>query len=554
LTPFIYFTSFTRGLSPASLVWDIPANIPPDLAGHYDENIEFHGPVSIRTALTNDYLAPALQTLTQVGPANVWSTAQQSGLQSMRLPEDADPYRMLLDKGQVSLLETAHAYSMLGNQGVLAGQGDSQTNGGIFPPALLKVSDPSGRVWLDWSTTKIKPIANAQLAYLVTNILADDLSRRQTLGRPNPLETGRPAAVMLGQTAGSQQTWAVGYSPQLLVGVWMGYPGAADPLENAPKIDRSAAASLWNGIFRKAHSGLPIERFNEPVGLSHMDVCDPSGLLPTADCPQVSREIFMPGSEPLQADNLYKKFLVNRQTNLLATVYTPPEYVEEQVYLVVPPEAAEWAKAAGIKIPPDRYDAIFNPSGIDPNVNISTPEIFGYVSGKVEIRGSAQGEDFALFRVRIGEGLNPRQWLQIGEDSTSPVSEGILGVWDTGGLNGLYAVQLVVIRQNQKIETAILQVTVDNEPPEILISYPLEGQSLAMSENTQITIQVQAGDNLAVTRIEIYIDDMLISSLTTPPYFAPWNGLQGEHRLRVVAYDLGGNESSSELTFSIDGQ
>jgi len=75
-----------------------------------------------------------------------------------------------------------------------------------------------------------------------------------------------------------------------------------------------------------------------------------------------------------------------------------------------------------------------------------------------------------------------------------------------------------------------------------------------MSENTQITIQVQAGDNLAVTRIEIYIDDMLISSLTTPPYFAPWNGLQGEHRLRVVAYDLGGNESSSELTFSIDGQ
>jgi membrane carboxypeptidase/penicillin-binding protein len=80
LSPFIYLTAFTRGLSPASLVWDIPANLPPSLEGYGNRDGEFHGPMRIRTALANDYVVPALATLTQVGPTNAWRTAKQSGL------------------------------------------------------------------------------------------------------------------------------------------------------------------------------------------------------------------------------------------------------------------------------------------------------------------------------------------------------------------------------------------------------------------------------------------------------------------------------------------
>jgi len=70
-----------------------------------------------------------------------------------------------------------------------------------------------------------------------------------------------------------------------------------------------------------------------------MDVCNPSGLLPTADCPSIASEIFINGSEPVSYDNLHQSYQVNRETGQLATVFTPLELIEEQTYLVVPPEA-----------------------------------------------------------------------------------------------------------------------------------------------------------------------------------------------------------------------
>ena len=75
LTPFIYLTGFTRGLSPASLVWDVPG-----LASIRNPKDEYHGPVRLRLALANDYLAPAAQVLDQMGLENVTRTTNSFGL------------------------------------------------------------------------------------------------------------------------------------------------------------------------------------------------------------------------------------------------------------------------------------------------------------------------------------------------------------------------------------------------------------------------------------------------------------------------------------------
>jgi hypothetical protein len=63
------------------------------------------------------------------------------------------------------------------------------------------------------------------------------------------------------------------------------------------------------------------------------------------------------------------------------------------------------------------------------------------------------------YRVLVGQGLNPQEWLQVAEANV-PVTNGILAAWNTNGLNGLYAVQLQVVRSDQKVDTAIIQVTV----------------------------------------------------------------------------------------------
>jgi hypothetical protein len=209
-----------------------------------------------------------------------------------------------------------------------------------------------------------------------------------------------------------------------------------------------------------ASQNAPLDGWSIPADVSVINVCDPSGMLPTADCPNLVSEVFLNGNEPIQADNMYRKYAINRETGLLATVFTLPQLIEERVYLVVPADARSWAEGAGLEIPPSNYDVIQSPR-IDESVNITAPALFSEVGGDIEITGTAAGEGFVSYRVLIGQGLNPREWIQIAE-GTEPVTNGLLAEWNTSKLNGLYAVQLQVVRGDQKVDTAIIQVTVSN--------------------------------------------------------------------------------------------
>jgi hypothetical protein len=217
---------------------------------------------------------------------------------------------------------------------------------------------------------------------------------------------------------------------------------------------------LWNALMQTASQDVPPAGWTVPADVSLVNVCDPSGMLPTADCPSLVQEVFLNGNEPQQSDSMYRRYAINRETGLLATVFTLPQLVEEHVYLVVPSEARSWAQEAGLAIPPANYDVIQSPL-FDENVNITSPELFSEVSGEVLIEGSAAGDNFASYRVLAGQGLNPDEWIQVGEGN-APVTDGLLAVWDTNGLSGLYAVQLQVVREDQTVDTAIIQVTVSD--------------------------------------------------------------------------------------------
>jgi hypothetical protein len=134
--------------------------------------------------------------------------------------------------------------------------------------------------------------------------------------------------------------------------------------------------------------------------------------------------------------------------------------IDERVYLVVPSDARAWADSAGLEIPPSTYDVIQAPQ-INPDVTITFPALFAEVGGVIQVVGTAAGEDFVSYRVLIGQGLNPQEWIQIGEGNT-PVTDNVLAEWDTNRLSGLYAVQLQVIRSDQRVDTAVIQVTIGN--------------------------------------------------------------------------------------------
>jgi len=178
--------------------------------------------------------------------------------------------------------------------------------------------------------------------------------------------------------------------------------------------------------------------------------------------------------------------------------------------------------------------------------------MFTSVRGKVTIKGVATGKDFSFYRLQIGQGLNPKDWIQIGQDSRTPIEKGVLGVWDSAGKSGIYALRLMVVSKDQKVETATTQIMVDNYPPVIEIPYPIENQVIEFTAGTPMILQAKASDDMSLAKLEAYIDGELIGTITQQPFVFLWESAVGDHHYQVRAYDSAGNMSQSkEIKFSV---
>ncbi len=541
LAPYIAAAALTGGLTPASLVWDIPEGLPPAFLETAEGELTYRGPLRLRSALVGGRAAALTRLLQQVGQQRTWSLAADLGAPGLRtLPQDGSA---LLEGGSLQPLELAQTLAVFSQEGV-------RRQGVELPGAvlILRIEDRGGRLLLNNDAFNEQPVVSQQLAYLVNQMLSDEAARWPWLGYPNSLEIGRPAAALTGKTLKGDSTWTAGYTPQRVVVVWAGW---SDSSAGAP-LDLRVAAGEWHALMKISSRGLPPSGWLQPAGISTLTVCDPSGLLPTRDCPALVTELFTSGNEPVAYDTLFQRIAVNRESGKRATVFTPPELVEERVYLVPPAFAAEWAKANRLPLPPADYDVIPAQQPSD-RALILNPPMLSSVSGRVTISGTAQMPDFDTYLLAAGRGINPLNWLQIGAAHSEPVVNGTLAVWDTTGLeDGLYVLRLQVVNREQRLETALTQVIVDNTPPLARAVYPFPGQAVEASERG-ITLQAEVEDAGGIARVEWWLDGQKIGERRSAPFVYLWTGGKaGEHTLVVRAVDRAGNRAdSSPLKFTL---
>lgn len=556
LSPFLAITAFTQGMSPASLLWDVPATngititIPAQAVQTRLSPPSYQGPVSLREAIANDYAGASTQVLQQVGIEDVFTIENQFGINTPSIHPGSEDLLDQLYSQPISLLESVQAYSVLANQGKMTGQpgignGTGKTTNGLSSTVILRVMGPDGQVWLDWTVPASLPVVTPQIAYLTSNLLSDEKARWPSLGHPNALEIGRPAAVKASLVMNADNAWTIGYTPQLAIGVWMG-----NTQTEAGGLVAEMPAGLWHALMEYSMNEMPVQEFVIPAGISRVQVCEPSGMLVSPLCPDIVQEVFLEGYEPKQVDDLYQKYYIDRETGKLATIFTPPDLVDERVFITVPDEALNWAKASGLALPPITYDPILADAPASSEVQITSPGLGNYVRGQVRINGSATGDDFSYYRLQVGQGLNPHEWLLIGEDIDQPVRGGLLGTWDTKRSEGAYIIELMVVRQDLRIERDILQIRVDNTPPQVKILAPKEGEQLANQQGESIVVDVSVSDNQGIQRVEFYIDNTLVTTLYETPYVIPWDTQLGDHSLRIKAYDFAGNFSEASSTFS----
>jgi membrane carboxypeptidase/penicillin-binding protein PbpC len=478
-----------------------------------------------------------LDLFDSIGSDVVWNTAATLGLQNPALrSSQAD---IFLKGNSASILEISRVYQPIANLGKQNGmaQNDSGMLDAVF---TLDIKRQDGSLFAT-SPIEERSVLSPGLAYLVHHMLQDESARWPSLGYPNMTEIGRPTGVKIGRTAAQDESWIVGYTPQRLTTVWLGQ----DPSDAPIPLNWQLSSGIWNALMKYAGKNMAAEHWQVPSEVSTLEVCDPSGKLPTVDCPSTVTELFISGNEPITYDDLYRAVQINKETGLLATIYTPLELVEEKTFMIIPEFANSWAEGQQIEQPPQMYDTLILSPGTD-TARISDPQAYEVVHDTLQIRGTASGDNFKFYRLQIGEGLNPRTWLQISEEQTQAVKNGVLGTWQTDQ-DGLYAIRLSVVQQDQSLDTHIVQVSVDNTPPLAQIVYPGTNSKILSDGESHIYFQLQTSDNVGVRKAAWYVDGQWIADNSEAPYGLLWLPVPGKHTLVVKVYDLADNLGISEV-------
>ena len=129
------------------------------------------------------------------------------------------------------------------------------------PVSILRVTDAQGNVLYNYQPPSGVRLAGAQSTWLIDDILADDQARAETFGAHSYLELDRPAAVKTGTTENFQELWTIGFTPQLVVGVWVGNSND-QPMKNVE--GARGAGHIWNAFMTDALKGQPSQKFPRP--------------------------------------------------------------------------------------------------------------------------------------------------------------------------------------------------------------------------------------------------------------------------------------------------
>ncbi|OGO33715.1 MAG: penicillin-binding protein 1C [Chloroflexi bacterium RBG_16_54_18] len=295
---------------------------------NYD--LQEHGPVLLREALASSLNIPAVIALDHIGLDELFSELAGMGITTLKDPHTYD-LSLALGGGEIRLLELTAAYGAFANTGYR-----------VEPLLIREITNPSGDILFSPKAGTAIRVMDPRVTWLINDILSDNDARRIGFGLNSVLRLDRPAAVKTGTTSNFHDNWTVGYTPDLVVGVWSGNTN----YESMRGVNGlSGAAPIWHQFMRSVLKGFPPKPFIQPPGFVRSEVCALSGLLPTQFCPFTKLEWFIQGTEPASYDQFYKEIEVDQTTGKIAGDQTPPNQKIRKVVLDLPPQALAWAKS-----------------------------------------------------------------------------------------------------------------------------------------------------------------------------------------------------------------
>ncbi len=487
IKPITYVAAFEKGWTPATWIWDVPTQFPdganpPYEPKNYDNR--FHGGMTLRTALANSFNIPAVKALEFVGIYDDPNTPEKDGMIAMAerlgitsLTRNDYGLSLTLGGGDVSLIDMTAAYSVFANGGKK-----------VPPVAILKITNFAGDVIYEYQPPQGEQVIRPEHAYLISSILSDNQARSWMFGSNSALNLSFPAAAKTGTTNDIRDNWTLGYTPDLVTGVWVGNA------DYTPMIDTSGlsgAAPIWSQFMEFAVPYLTNDAptpFTRPEGIIDRVVCRLSGTEPSNLCKSQYTEVFAFDQPPLPpGQDLVRRIKIDLWTQYQASEACQGPSEDAVVMNVTDKWAREWFETNQGKnwlrendLPeepiyaPERECQANDPQ---PEVDIALNDGQIISAPTLEIKGTAYAE--ALFKkwtLEYGVGDNPNAWTMLAESAT-PIKNGALHNWNIPNLpNGIITLRLTLIGEHAKVEERIrlnLSLPTPTPPPATPTETPL---------------------------------------------------------------------------------
>ncbi len=290
--PFVYLAAFETAyeqgrtdITPATVVLDEPTtwefNQQTWAPGNYDG--EYEGPITLRRALALSRNIPTIKVAESAGYEQVAAIWRRVGVGTPPRPYPS----IALGVFEATPLQVANAYTIF-------------PNGGTTRPLRGLSRIVSGGQDLKIVSEKPRTIARADTTFLVTNMMRSVLNEGTgAAARANGFV--HDAAGKSGTTNDLRDAWFVGFTPELLVVVWVGL----DDNQPLGLSGTQAALPIWTTFMKRALAGHPDVTFTAPEGISFVEIDRDTGKLATAACPRVFKEAFWGGSEPAEVCPLH---------------------------------------------------------------------------------------------------------------------------------------------------------------------------------------------------------------------------------------------------------
>lgn len=330
--PFAYAAAFENGYHPETVVADIRSCFGNYCPRNYDGR--FHGPVTLRGGLANSYNIPAVKAVYMGGIQATEDLALRMGVDNIEGRGELCGLAFSLGCAETSIYDMVEGYATFANMGRTQ---DAEV--------ILQVFDNDGTILYDHIPDLGDQVLDPGTAYMIADILSDNGARAPAFGSRSDLVVSRRAAAKTGTTNDIKDNWTLGYTPDIVVGVWVGNNNG-DPMSGRAS-GLTGAAPIWNQFMEASFRKIPESPwYGVPESLTSIQVDGLTGWLPNPENELnegdfKSTLLLKRFINSLRVDNQRLVLEIDNRNGLIAGRGTPEANIEEKTYWQIAPAIPE---------------------------------------------------------------------------------------------------------------------------------------------------------------------------------------------------------------------